>query len=397
MNILILDVETTTSSNGHFADRSNKLVSIGLKWLGDSPECLYVLQKDYKEVIQREINTADILVGFNIRFDLHWLRNYGIDFSGKKIWDCQICEFLFESQTNKYPSLNDTLLKYGYEPKLDIVKEMYWNKGIDTTEIPKDILHEYLARDLEATEEVFLKQKEMFKSTQKSKYKLFQLQCADLLVLQEMEYNGLKFNSTAAREEANRIEKEMNEIERVIFDTIEASDTPINLNSNDHLSAVLYGGEIKWTIKVADGVFKSGARVGQIKYRNQEVSKEFPRLVEPLDKTETAKSKKIRSSLDHSGEANGWSVAEDVLRQLKAKGKAKILIDKLLEYSKLEKLKNTYLIGFSELIEKKNWPEDMIHGNLNQCSVVTGRLSSTSPNLQNIDPHTKKFLESRYE
>lgn len=388
MNILILDVETTISNNGHFADRNNKLVMSGFKFLGLEP-ITYVYDTSY---MQSLIDTADLLVGFNIKFDLHWLRNYGINFADKKIWDCQLAEFLFESQQNKYPSLNGTLEKYGYEPKLDVVKTEYWDKGIDTTDIPTHILSDYLKRDLEATEQVFLKQKELFKGEYKGKYKLFQLQCEDLKVLQEMEYNGLRFNTKKAREEAANIRGQMDSIKERIYKTIGIpSNIPFNLNSNDHLSAVLYGGSISWDIKVADGVYKSGAKVGQIKYRNQEVSHTFERLVTPLDKTETAKSKKSE------GDASSWSVAEDVLKNLKAKGKAKEVIDALLEYSKLEKLTNTYLEGFSDLIEKKNWPDDMIHGNLNQCVAVTGRLSSTSPNLQNIDPYTKKFLESRYE
>lgn len=398
MNILTLDVETTTSNNGHFADRNNKLVMIGGKWLDkDSPwiripeQCL--------AIVQDEIDEADLLVGFNIKFDLHWLANCGISFSNKKLWDCQIAEFLFESQQNKYPSLNITLEKYGYPPKLDVVKTEYWDKGIDTTDIPTDVLREYLARDLEATEQVFLKQKELFKGEHKGKYKLFQLQCEDLKVLQEMEYNGLRFNSKAAREEAANIRQQMESLERRICELVGIpSDIPFNLNSNDHLSAILYGGSISWIVKVADGVYKSGKKVGQIKYRNKEVSQQFDRLVDPLDKTETKKSLKFREEGDYIYplQATSWSVKEDVLKQLKARGKAKEVIGAILEYSKLEKLTNTYLEGFSDLIEEKNWPEDMIHGNLNQCSVVTGRLSSTSPNLQNIDPYTKKFLESRY-
>ena len=43
-----------------------------------------------------------------------------------------------------------------------------------------------------------------------------------------------------------------------------------------------------------------------------------------------------------------------------------------------------------------NWKKDMIYGNLNQCVAVTGRLSSTKPNLQNVDPATKKYIETRY-
>lgn len=394
MNILTLDAETTISNNGHWADQSNRLVVVGLKWLGDIAFCYYP-HSDLEEV-QKHIDGADIIVGFNIKFDLHWLRNYGIDFNGKKIWDCQIAEFLFSSQKNVFPSLDKTLSQYSLESKLDVVKTEYWDKGIDTDKIPVDILREYLVRDLEATEQVFFKQKELFKQEHKSKYKLFQIQCEDLKVLQEMEYNGLRFNATAAREEAKHLECKLEDLQRRISEIVGlSSDIPFNLNSNDHLSAILYGGDISWTIKVPDGVYKTGKRVGQIKYKNQDVSKSFDRLVEPLDKTETKKSRKL--SEDTPANSKTWSVSEDVLRQLKAKGKAKELIDNILEYSKIEKLKGTYLEGYSNLIEKMNWPTDMLHGNLNQCSVVTGRLSSTKPNLQNIDPQTKKFLESRYE
>lgn len=541
MNILILDTETTISNKGHFADKTNKLVSVGVKYVSKDPQCFYVLDNDWKEEIQACVNNADLIIGHNLKFDLHWLRNYDVDFSTTKVWDTALAEFLFESQTNKYPSLNQALEKYGLPLKLDVIKEFYWerqcschvqivenilnimqkdsvlsaiaddmksrteleetlkngrdikeilkvegllldgtlrrlvqillsrinlgevhikegtgyqtksmidswikqnvlyaerqrgyvsitapqqvgleidlvehvmqlwdilkslngwkqhssicnNIPVDTDQIPTDILREYLERDLEATEEVFLKQKELFKVEHKGKYKLFQLQCEDLKVLQEMEYNGIKFNTEAALEESVKLAHKLEELERDIKQTINApDDVPINLNSNDHLSAILYGGTISWTVKVADGVYKSGIKKGQIRFRNTEVSHEFPRLVEPDPKAETAKSKKAE------GGATSWSVAEDVLKNLKAKGKAKIIIDKTLEYGIIEKLRGTYLEGYSNLIETMNWPKDMLHGNLNQCSVVTGRLSSTQPNLQNADPQTKKFMESRYD
>lgn len=406
MNILILDVETTISNKGHFADRNNRLVMVGLKWLGQPSACYYTLGYDHKNIIQDSINIADLLVGFNIKFDLHWLRNYGIEFSYKKIWDGQLAEFLFESQTNKYPSLNQALEKYRLPSKLDIVKTEYWDKGIDTDQIPTGILREYLAGDLEGTEGVFLKQKELFKGEHKGKYKLFQLQCEDLKVLQEMEYNGIKFNTKAAREESIKLLHKLEELERDIKQTINAPDNvPINLNSNDHLSAILYGGTISWTVKVADGVYKSGIKKGQIRFRNTEVSHEFPRLVEPDPKAETAKSKKLQEKVDWAIATHTeterltrtYSVSEDVLKNLKARGKAKIIIDKTLEYGIIEKLRGTYLEGYSNLIETMNWPKDMLHGNLNQCTVVTGRLSSTKPNLQNVDPQTKKFMSSRYD
>ena len=242
MNILTLDVETTISNKGHFADRNNRLVLAGLKWLGSGVQ--FYKPEDFTK-LQEEIDKADLLVGFNLKFDLHWLRNYGIDFSNKRVWDCQICEFIFESQQNKYPSLNDTLTKYGFKSKLDIVANDYWSKGIDTDKIPSNILSEYLKRDLEATEEVFLIQRDLFKTKYKDKYKLFQLQCADLLVLQDMEYNGMKFDSKEALEASKEVEKELEAICKEIKEAFNVpADCLLNLGSNDHVSAILYGGII---------------------------------------------------------------------------------------------------------------------------------------------------------
>ena len=63
----------------------------------------------------------------------------------------------------------------------------------------------------------------------------------------------------------------------------------------------------------------------------------------------------------------------------------------------MDKLKGTYLEGYTKLIEKQGWKHNMLYGNLNQCVVVTGRLSSNAPNLQNADKETKRYMITRYE
>ncbi len=395
MNILTLDTETTISNKGHWADKKNKLVMVGGKWL--DKDSAWISDTRFIAIIEDEIDEADILVGFNIKFDLHWLKNYGITFNNKRIWDCQIAEFLLESQRNPYNSLNDACIKYGLETKLDVVKTEYWEKGINTDLIPSSVLSEYLQKDLELTEQVFLRQREEFKKHHPNLYKLFQLQCKDLLVLMDMEHNGIKFNTTEARKYAEELDSKMSGLYGNILSII--GNTPVNLNSNDHVSAILYGGVISETIKVPAGVYKTGQKAGQIKYKNEEKLYEFQRLVEPLERTETKKSIALQEHykfLLDKPPHRLYEVNTDVLRKLKAKGKAKELITILLEYSKLEKLKNTYMLGWSDLIDEMNWPQDMIHGNLNQCVAATGRLSSTKPNLQNADKLTKKFMESRY-
>lgn len=74
----------------------------------------------------------------------------------------------------------------------------------------------------------------------------------------------------------------------------------------------------------------------------------------------------------------GYSTDAEVLETLAPKHP---VIDKILEYRQMVKLKSTYLDGIKPLI---NPVSRRIHTNFNQTVTVTGRISSTEPNLQNI-------------
>ena len=73
----------------------------------------------------------------------------------------------------------------------------------------------------------------------------------------------------------------------------------------------------------------------------------------------------------------GYSTAADVLDKLAPDYP---LVDKILEYRQLTKLKSTYADGLAVYIG----PDGRIHGKFNQTITATGRISSTEPNLQNI-------------
>jgi hypothetical protein len=160
-SVLIYDVETTISNKGDPFDTTNKLVMSGFKWLNDDT-CVCV-KGDCSVITQSNFGLATLIVGFNLKFDLHWARRIGVDISNIAVWDCQIAEFLFNKQANRYPSLNQACEKYGIPYKLDVVKTEYWNKGIDTDEVPVDILRDYLEGDLDRTERVFKEQVKQFK------------------------------------------------------------------------------------------------------------------------------------------------------------------------------------------------------------------------------------------
>ena len=225
-------------------------------------------------------------------------------------------------------------------------------------------------------------------------YKLFKIQCYDLLCLLEMERNGIVFNTEKAMAYAKELETKQQALLRDFYNILD--NDVASITSNDDISAILYGGVITQTNRIPIGHYKSGAKTGEIRYKIEEIKHEFPRLVNPIDKTETKKSQ-TRIDKGEETEHTIWEVNEPTLRSLKAKGKAKELLTIILEYSKLEKLRGTYLEGYTKLIEEQCWEHNMLHGSLNQCVAVTGRLSSSKPNLQNADAATKQFMESRYD
>lgn len=84
----------------------------------------------------------------------------------------------------------------------------------------------------------------------------------------------------------------------------------------------------------------------------------------------------------------GYSTNADVLEKLYDKHP---IIEKIMEYRHLTKLKNAYCDGMEGLIDN----EGRIHSVFNQTVTVTGRISSTEPNLQNIPTRTALGRELR--
>ena len=83
------------------------------------------------------------------------------------------------------------------------------------------------------------------------------------------------------------------------------------------------------------------------------------------------------------------STAEDVLERLKNEH---IIPDLVLQYRKLNKLKNTYIDALPVLINKTT---NRVHSSFNQTVTATGRLSSSNPNFQNIPIRTEEGKEIR--
>ena len=381
---LILDVETTISNKGNPFDETNKLCYVGLL---DTSHNLFSIEyndqpyKKHLEEIQSRIDDAEVLVGFNLKFDLHWLRKYGINFMDKRLWDCQLVHFILTGQQYPYPSLNSVAAYYNLGSKLDVVATEYWSNKIDTPNIPADILEEYLLGDLQLTQKVYEKQQEEFALCTKPMQRLISLHNQDLMVLQEMEYNGLIFDETKSTELGKELQTQITLLNKSLSEYHKLVE--FNPSSNEHLSVLMYGGTIKVKRREVIGLFKTGDRKGQAKEKWVEHEIKFDRLVTPLKGSELTKE-------------GYFSTDEATLKSLRGTKYAKELVELILTRATLEKRLTTYYTGLVDLRTSMNWPVNKLHGQLNQCVARTGRLSSSRPNLQNFDGEIKQLFGSKY-
>ncbi len=370
--ILFLDSENTTWNTGSPFDPRNFNVCISAATEGSVRVFFDVVAnpQPFKELFDK----STTLVGFNLKYDLHWLRKLGFDYRGKDLYCCQVAEFFLGRQSPKYPSLNETAAKYHLGTKVDKIAQ-YWDEKINTHELPRAELEEYALQDALLTQNIYLKQQELIKPHQRV---LLKLQMLDLEVLTDIEWNGLHFDPGVIEEKQKEIEARIDKIQKEL--DLFHSVPNFNWASGDHLSALLYGGTITEKRKVPDGVYKSGAKAGQQKFKAEYVEHHLPRLYKPVKGSELKKE-------------GFWSTSEEYLRKLSDK---RGLVTGILEISKLQTMNNTFVHGLAKKHAENMWEPNYIHGQYNQVVAATGRLSSSNPNMQNLSGDVLNIFDSRF-
>lgn len=413
MAYAVLDIETSIyESAGRKAnpfDDRNYIVSVGIKYQGGKKVLTHIA--DGNVIPDGDwLAGVDCIIGINLKFDLLYLWVDPVVQSffkrGGRIYDCQYAQYFISGQQDKWASMNQMSALYGGTQKEDKIKA-YWESGVQTIDIPKVELLEYLESDLDNTEIIFrgiIKKAKEFGMVETIRGHMDGL-CATI----EMEYNGLKVDWEAARKNQHILEKQLEDISKQLETFIPQlpEGCSFNFGSGEHLSALLFGGDIKYTLKeqlhdeltgeplyartvtqVAcigpDGkevLYKSGAKAGQVKMRNVSV----PDPNKP-------KMRLVKKSYTMPGMAKpepAWALAKDgvyktdnkVIDKLAKRGVdiAKLLLD----YKKYDKDLGTYYErdgkGMLTLVQG-----DIIHHSLNNVQTETGRLSSSKPNMQNI-------------
>lgn len=377
MKILAIDTENNTWNTGAPFDRRFK--NVCWSWADTSGSGAVKTSPDSLVHLAERIGHADLLVGFNIKYDCHVFRKLGVSFEDKRVWDCQLAEYVRSNQTWKYPSLEESCSRYGLGHKLDVIAEKYWKNGIQTEDIPWEELAEYAEQDALLTLKLYQAQMASMSSAQKQLCRLMNM---DLLVLEEMEWNGIRFDQELCSLRAEQIKSDIQEITNELHRVYPG--VPINFSSGDDLSAFLYGGTVVEERRNVVGFFKTGKRIGEPRYSIERIEHQLPRLVEPLRGSALKK-------------AGYFATNADTLLKLKPSKKTRGIIELIQKQTRLETLLSKTYEGLNRKHAEQNWEDGYLHGQFNQCTVATGRLSSSGPNLQNLDGAANDLFVSRYE
>ena len=384
MTYAILDAETTVknktgSNQGSPFCEENYVVLLGM--LKDGVTTVTPSSKDIVHPLGQFSGT---IVGANVKFDVHWLRKCGFGFRefvarGGKIFDVSIAEYILTAQEAKFASLDDLSAKYGGTQKDTRLKEL-WDAGVQTEDMDSEMLASYLEGDLLNTEKVYLAQLEAAKKS--GQLPLIEAMMDAALAVAEIEWNGMPVDLKELDKQTIRLKGLREDAAIGAYSHLNAvhCKVPWNLNSARQMSAVLFGGEIKWTEKVPCGTFKTGKRAGETKYANEARSVVLFRSFNHEDAWRTTMP-------------DVYSVADSVLEALESRGS--LLAASLRRFRALDKEYGTYAENLPKLIHS----DGRVHQNLHQTSTNTGRLSASEPNLQNqpTGSEIKRVFGSRYE
>ncbi len=287
------------------------------------PSSMFFNDEEILEAFREVFESEEVKkIGINMKDDIVMLKNYGIDYRGID-FDIAIADYILDPSS---PSYTTSKIAYKILSVLTTEDEEFFGKGKSASAIC-DIDNEK-ALDF-SSKEVFLinaLKKPLCDALSKNdQMDLFlNIEMPLIETLAQMQLCGMKVDKERLLEFGKELEKRSSELTREIYDIV---GYEFNINSTKQLGEALFD--------------KLGLPV--------------------IKKTKT-----------------GYSTDADVLDKLRNKHE---IIDYIIEYRLINKIKSTYVDGLLAVINPKT---GRIHSSFNQTVTVTGRISSTEPNMQNI-------------
>lgn len=331
---LAIDTETTSKD-----PMLASLVGISLSekegqaWYVPTPMPDGTSTEEVVELLGPSINSAEVKIGQNIKYDLIVLARHGLEITGR-LFDTMIAHYLLSPED---PHGMDALARrfLGYDP---IPISSLIGKGksqLSMRDIPIDLVSPYACEDADITLRLARDFAPKLKSTSADKI-AEEIEFPLVKVLAHMEMTGICLDTDVLAALSSDMGEALAEAERQIY---EKAGESFNIASMQQLGKIL-----------------------------------FEKLELPIiSKTSTGKP----------------STRESVLKELATEHELPGLI---LDWRELAKLKNTYVDALPELVHPET---GRIHTTYSQTIAATGRLSSNNPNLQNIPIRTARGREIR--
>jgi DNA polymerase I len=322
---------------------ANDAELVGLSFAVSSGEAFYVPcppdQEETKKILGYFTplfnDPTKTWIGQNVKFDMLVMAWYGVELKGA-IFDTMLAHYVIEPDGKR--SMDLLSAQYlGYEPVH--IEELIGKKGKNQgnmRDVELEKIKEYASEDADIT----LQLKNVFIPLLKEKQveKVFnEVENPLVRVLAAMEYEGVKIDTAFLNDYSKQLDKDAKQAEESVY---QQAGVRFNLSSPKQLGEVL-----------------------------------FDKL--QLD----PKAKKTKTGQ--------YATGEDVLLKLSHQSK---IVDDILVYRELSKLKSTYVDALPSMINRKT---GRVHTSYAQAVAVTGRLASNNPNLQNIPVRTERGREIR--
>ncbi|MDR0363478.1 MAG: DNA polymerase I [Bacteroidales bacterium] len=274
----------------------------------------------------------------NMKFDISILSRYNIEVNGP-LFDTMIAHYLLQPEgRHNMDFLAEQYIQYTPIPIENLIGKAGKNQDNirNAFNVNPELVKDYACEDADVT----LRLKHIFSPLlEKEKLEILftAIEAPLVKTLASMELEGVNIDKEALNQFSNKLSEKILQIEKEIFNI---SSKSFNLSSPKQLGEVLFN-DLK--------------------------------IVSKAKKTKTGQ----------------YSTSEDVLLKLQNEHP---IINLILDYRSLSKLKSTYADALPELI---NPNDGRVHTSYNQTITATGRLSSTNPNLQNIPIRTELGREIR--
>jgi DNA polymerase I-like protein with 3'-5' exonuclease and polymerase domains len=451
---VVLDVENSvTKRNGkdHMDpfEPSNELVQVGMLNADDHKQ-RWIVNLNHDEAkdttgkgrkfVQQVLDMTTLLIMHNAQHDLMWLWESGFKYDGS-IYDTMLAEYVLDRGQRSPLSLAACAERRQLEVQKDDTLKRYFKEGYNVNEIPLKELTFYLRHDLLTTSELFHAiEADYAKPDSTSLHTIRDTTFDTCRTLTQMYMSGIRVDLQVLEQVRHEFEKEKAEIEARLQTKVRElmGATPINLNSPEQMSQVVFSKRIKNKGEWAQ-LFDYTSTVQEYKeavqansetiYRTKaytcptcegqgktyKVKKDGTKYAKPnkckdceargfrLEETSQVAGLKFTAPSKDWISANGFSTSKGNLETLEATAKNRGMADAAAFLADLKRLSaiSSYLSSFVEGIANYTKHDGFLHVGLTQHITATGRFSGRNPNMQNMPRGgtfpVKKVFVSRWD